>query len=60
MNKYKDLYFEKKLDAHKVICYSNDREQRQTRWQIALPKSMIKSTVQWYHIETGHPGSKMT
>ena len=58
MNKHKDLYFEKKLDGHKVICYSKDREQRQTSWRIALPKSMIKSTVQWYHIVTGHPGSK--
>ena len=27
MNKHKDLYFEKKLDGHEVICYSKDREQ---------------------------------
>ena len=46
MNKHKDLYFEKKLDGHNVICYSKDREQRQTSWRIALPKSMIKSSVQ--------------
>ena len=59
MNKHKDLYFENTLDGHKVICYSKDREQRQTSWQIALPKSMIKSIGQWYHIVTGHPGSKM-
>jgi len=26
--KHKDLYFEKKFDSHKVICYSKDREQR--------------------------------
>ena len=58
MTKYKDLYFEKKLDGHKVICYSKDREQRQSTWRIALPKSMIKSTVKWFHIVTGHPGSK--
>jgi len=57
MNKHKDLYFEIKLDGHKVICYSEDREQRQTSWQIALPKSMIKLTVQWYHIVTRHPGN---
>ena len=30
--KHKDLYFEKKLDSHKVMCYSKDREQRQTSW----------------------------
>ena len=58
MNKHKGLYFKKKLDGHKVICYSKDREQRKTNWQIVLPKSMIKSAVQWYHIVTGHPGSK--
>ena len=52
MNKHKYLYFERKLDGHKVICYSKDREQRQTNWRIALPKSMIKSIVQWYHIVT--------
>jgi len=53
------LYFEKKLDGYKVICYSKDREQRKTSWQINLPKSMIKSTAQCYHIVTEHPGSKM-
>ena len=43
MNKHKDLYFEQKLDGHKEICYSKDREVMKTSWQIALAKSMIKS-----------------
>ena len=27
-------------------------------WRIALPESMLQSTIEWYHIVTGHPGSK--
>ena len=58
MTKYKDLYFERTLEGHKVICYSKTREQRQSAWQIALLQSIIKSTVKWFHIVTGHLGSK--
>ena len=57
-NKHKDLYFEKKLDGHKVICFSKDKEQRSSKWKIALPEAMIKPAVKWFHIVTGHPGSK--
>ena len=36
-NKHKELYFEKKLDRHKVICFSKDKDQRSSKWKIALP-----------------------
>ncbi len=58
VKKHENLYFKRKLDDHEIICYSKDKGQRQTNWRIALPRSMIKSTVQWYHTVTGHPGSK--
>ena len=31
-NKHKDLYFEKKLDGHKVIWFSKDKKQRSSKW----------------------------
>ena len=57
-NKHKELYFKKKLDGHTILCYCKDKDNRNTNWRIALPESMLKSTVKWYHIVTGHPGSK--
>ena len=58
VNKHKELYFKKKVDGHTVVCYSKDKENRDTNWQIALPEYMLKSTIKWYHIVMGHPGSK--
>jgi len=44
-NKHKDFYFEKKLGDHSIICYYKDKGNRKSNWRIALPKSVIKSTV---------------
>ena len=57
VEKHRNLYFKKKLDSHSIICYSKDREQRSANWQIALPTSLVKDAVKWFHIVTGHPGS---
>ena len=55
---YPQYYFEKDIDGHTVICYCKHKEQRQTMWRIALPYSMLKQTVKWFHIVTGHPVAK--
>ena len=51
-------YFEKLIDEFQIICYSKDSAERKTKWSIALPKTMLKSTITWFHTVTGHPGSK--
>ena len=40
-----------------MICYCKDQSQRQANWQIALPEQMLKKTIKWFHIATGHPGN---
>jgi hypothetical protein len=56
--KYSDNYFEKRIGEFEVICYSKNITERKTKWRIALPKQMLKPTIEWFHIVTGHPGSK--
>ena len=56
--KHSELYFVQKVGAFKIICHANDRKNRNTKWQIALPKKMVKSTLKWFYIVMRHPGSK--
>ena len=57
-DKHSDYNFEKQTEEFPIICYSKDSAGRKTKWRLALPKSMLKPTIKWFHIVTGHPGSK--
>jgi hypothetical protein len=39
-----------------IICYKKDPTQ--PNWKIALLKSMVVDTVEWFHQVMGHPGKK--
>ncbi len=56
--KQSERYFKKKIGDFNIICYSKDIASRNSKWRIALPKKMVKTTIKWFHIVTGHPGSK--
>ena len=43
-------------DVEDIICYVKDHDDPTTQWKIALPESMLKETVQWFHVVMGHPG----
>ena len=58
LSKHKELYFKKDIDGHTVICYCKNKEERNSKWRIALPTNMIKQTVKWFHVVTGHPGNQ--
>ena len=60
IKKYPERYVEKELEPGvNVMCYippkSSDPD---TDWRIALPDNMVKSTVDWFHLVMGHPGTK--
>jgi hypothetical protein len=40
-----------------VLCYTKPGG-NPSNWKIALPRELIRPTVNWYHQVTGHPGSK--
>ena len=41
-----------------LICYVKPGTNPDTSWRIVLPTSMVKNTIKWYHLVTGHPGTK--
>ena len=41
-----------------LICYVKPGTNPDTSWRIVLPTSMVKNTIKWYHLVTGHPGQK--
>jgi hypothetical protein len=44
-------------DIADVWCYTKPGDDP-SNWKIALPRELIRPTVNWYHQVTGHPGSK--
>ena len=44
-------------DVDNVLCYTKPGDDP-SNWKIALPKELIRPTVNWYHQVTGHPGNK--
>jgi hypothetical protein len=40
-----------------MLCYTKPNGDP-SNWKITLPNDLIKSTIQWYHQVTGHPGSR--
>jgi hypothetical protein len=56
--KYADRYLRKSVSGvDSVLCYVKPGDSPAS-WRIALPKSMLLSTIRWFHQITGHPGSK--
>ncbi len=56
--KYPEKYVNLQLvdNVDDIIFYKNDPTQ--PNWKIALPKSMVVDTVNWFHQVMGHPGEK--
>ena len=53
-----DRYIHKSVSAiDNVLCYVEPGDPP-ANWKIALPKSMLQPTIQWFHKTTGHPSSK--
>ena len=44
-------------DIADAWCYTKPGDDP-SNWKIALPRELIRPTVNWYHQVTGHPGSK--
>ena len=45
-------------DVRDLICYVKNGDSPNTQWRVVLPRSKLKQTVKWFHLVTGHPGSK--
>ena len=59
-NKFPNHFITKEIDTvQDLICYVKPGANPDTSWRIVLPTSMLKSTIKWYHLVTGHPGTKM-
>ena len=56
--KYPNNYINKCLDddVEDIICHVKDHDDPTTQWKIALPETMLKETVTWFHQVMGHPG----
>ena len=58
-DKNPDCYFETKIGkVQNVLCYCKPGLNKSENWKIALPRKLMKSTIKWFHIVTGHPGEK--
>ena len=56
--KYPLRYITKEIGrVRDLICHVKEGDDPLRKWKIALPKSMIKTTIKWFHLVTGHPGS---
>jgi hypothetical protein len=56
--KYADQYTRKCIGTiDDILCYIEPGDPP-NNWKIALPKSLLQSTIKWFHQVTGHPGSK--
>ena len=52
-------FFKRQIgEIEDVAVYVKEGENPKTQWRIALPKVMVKPTVEWFHLVTGHPGQK--
>ena len=57
--KYPERYFTKEIgDVKDLICWVKEHDDPLRKWKKALPTSMIKPTIKWFHLVTGHPGQK--
>ena len=57
--KLPEHFITKEIDTvQDLICFVKPGANPDTSWRIVLPTSMLKSTIKWYHLVTGHPGSK--
>ena len=57
--KYPERYFTKEIGNVKdLICWVKEHDDPLRKWKIALPTFMIKPTIKWFHVVTGHPGQK--
>ena len=56
--KYLNCYIYKILydDVEDILCYVRDHDDPNNKQKIALPESMLKETVKWFHIFMGQPG----
>ena len=57
--KYPKSFIKKEIGTvPDLICYVKPGTNPDTSWRIVLPTSMLDSTIKWFHLVTGHPGSK--
>ncbi len=56
--KYVDWYMHKCIGTiDDILCYIKPGDPP-NNWKIALPKSLLQPTIEWFHHVTGHPGRK--
>ena len=56
---FPERYFTKEIgEVNDLICWVKEHDDPLRKWKIALPTSMIKPTMEWFHMVTGHPGQK--
>ena len=56
--KYSDRFMRRRVGTvDDILCYVKPGDPP-NNWKIALPKELLKPTIQWFHQVTGHPGSK--
>jgi len=59
LRKYPMNYVYKTLDdVDGIICYVKPHNDRHMQWKVALARSILKPTIQWFHHVLNHPGSK--
>ena len=56
-DKHPNLYFLKDINqTQNVLCYVRAGKDKDKSWKIVLPEKLLKSTIKWFHIVTGHSG----
>ena len=56
-DKHPNLYFLKDINqTQNVLCYVRAGKDKDKSWKIVLPDKLLKSTIKWFHIVTGHSG----
>ena len=59
-NKYPNEYFYTNIgDVRDILCHCKPGKDKKEHWKIVLPSSMLKSTIKWFHLITGHPGERI-
>ena len=60
VKKYPGQYFQTGIgDVQNVLCYCKPGKDKQKHWKLALPRSMLKPAIKWFHLVTGHCGEKV-
>ena len=51
------MFPRKKIQNREIICYRAHRNATPGEWKIAMPKTLLRPIIVWYHLVLGHCGA---